>query len=96
MGGYTPEEIVQIIHHLKIQFTEKQMRARVTANVKAERNNCGIIFYCGKLYINIIRNIREDGTECMLFKDLMDLGIDMDIEDSMQSKRPRLKKAVSE
>ncbi len=39
MGDYTLEEIIQIIHHqMKIQLTEKQMKAKVTANVKAELN----------------------------------------------------------
>lgn len=39
MGDYTLEEIIQIIHHqMKIQLTEKQMKARVTTNVKAEQN----------------------------------------------------------
>lgn len=39
MGEYTLDEIIQIIHHqMKIQLTEKQMKARITANVKAEKN----------------------------------------------------------
>ena len=39
MGDYTLDEIIQIIYHqMKIQLTEKQMQARVTANVKAEKN----------------------------------------------------------
>lgn len=39
MGDFTFEEIVQSIHHqMKLQLTEKQMRARITANVKAEKN----------------------------------------------------------
>ncbi|MBP3360273.1 MAG: hypothetical protein J6N52_05430 [Clostridia bacterium] len=38
-GEFTFDEIVQLIHHqMKLQLTEKQMRMRITANVKAEKN----------------------------------------------------------
>ena len=137
MGDYTLEEIIQIIHHqMKIQVTEKQMKARVTANVKAEQNkflrimplfmknlgmkaaysmigekkscitmsnlgrvtlpeemdrfierfdftlgvqsrshnNCGIISYHNRLYINMIRNIKESELE----------RLDADIEDNRE------------
>lgn len=39
MGDFDFDEIVHIVHHqMKLLLTEKQMRARITANVKAERN----------------------------------------------------------
>lgn len=39
MGNFSFEEIVQSIHHqMKLQLTGKEMQARITANVKAERN----------------------------------------------------------
>lgn len=145
MGDYTLEEIVQIIHHqMKIQLTEKQLKARVTTNVKAEQNkvlrvlplfmknigmkaaysmvgekkfcitmsnlgrvklpeqmekfvdrldftlgvqskthnNCGIISYRGRLYINMIRNIRESELEQLFFDNLKELGMDITIEDN--------------
>lgn len=143
MGDYTLDEIIEIIHHqMKIQLTEKQMKARVTANVKTEQNkfirvlplfmknigmkaaysmmgerkscismsnlgkvklpeqmdsfierfdftlgvqskshnNCGIISYRDKLYINIIRNIKERELEELFFENLKSLGIAVEIE----------------
>lgn len=145
MGDYTLEEIIQIIYHqMKIQLTEKQMKAKVTANVKAEQNrfirvlplfmknigmkaaysmmgekkscismsnlgrvklpeqmdkfverfdftlgvqskshnNCGIISYRDRLYINIIRNISESELERLFFENLRQLGIGVEIEDN--------------
>lgn len=145
MGDYTLEEIIQIIHHqMKIQVTEKQMKAHVTANVKAEQNkllrvlplfmknlgmkaaysmmgekkscitmsnlgmvklpeqmdrfverfdftlgvqskshnNCGIISFRDRLYINMIRNIKERELEELFFENLKGLGIDVEIEDT--------------
>ncbi len=147
MGDYALEEIIQIIHHqMKIQVTEKQMKARVTANVKTEQNrflrilplfmknlgmkaaysmigekkscitmsnlgrvtlpeemdrfierfdftlgvqsrshnNCGIISYGGRLYINMIRNIKESELESLFFENLKSLGVDVDIEDNRE------------
>lgn len=142
-GEFTFGEIVQLIHHqMKLQLTEKQMRARITANVKAERNsflrhlplfvknlgmkiaysslgekkacltmsnlgavslpaemeshvsrfdftlgvqlkgvnNCGIISYKDKLYINMIRSIREPMLEDAFFSNLEEMGLDVTLE----------------
>ena len=39
LGEFTFDEIVEAIHHqMKLQLTEKQMRTRITANVRAEKN----------------------------------------------------------
>ncbi|MBO5104930.1 MAG: hypothetical protein J6B74_07725, partial [Ruminococcus sp.] len=39
MGDFTIDEIVNIVHHqMKLQLTEKHMRAKITTNVKAEKN----------------------------------------------------------
>lgn len=39
MGDFTFEEILQIVYcQMKLQLTEKQMQARITANVKVEKN----------------------------------------------------------
>lgn len=40
MGSYTFDEIVKSIHHqMKLQLTKKQLRARITTNVNAEKNH---------------------------------------------------------
>ncbi len=147
MGNFTFEEIVHIIHHqMKLQLTEKQMRARITANVKAEKNkflkvmplilknigmkavfsmvgekkscitmsnlgavkvpeqmnefterfdfslgvqatgsnNCGILSYQDKLYINMIRNIRESELERLFFTNLVGHGIAVTVESNQK------------
>ncbi|MDE6788159.1 MAG: hypothetical protein K2J47_02400 [Ruminococcus sp.] len=39
MGDYDFDEIIHIVHHqMKLQLTEKQMRAKITANVRTEKN----------------------------------------------------------
>lgn len=143
MGEYKFEEIVQIVYHqMKLQLTEKQMRAKITTNVRTEKNrflkilplfiknigmkiafsrvgekttsitmsnlgavnvpdkmadyvkrfdftlgvqytgsnNCGIISYKDKLYINIIRNIRETELERIFFSNLVNFGIAVSVE----------------
>lgn len=143
MGDFDFNEIVHIVHHqMKLQLTEKQMRARITANVKAEKNkflkfmplfikniglktvflltgekkssitmsnlgavtvpeqmdglvkrfdftlgvqytgsnNCGIISYKDKLYINMIRNIEESELERLFFTNLVKMGIPVSVE----------------
>ncbi|MDE5854395.1 MAG: hypothetical protein K2H19_04960, partial [Ruminococcus sp.] len=143
MGDFDFNEIVNIVHHqMKLQLTEKQMRARITANVRAERNkflkfmplfiknmglkmmfllagekkscitmsnlgavsvpeqmedsirrfdftlgvqytgsnNCGILSYKDKLYINMIRNIEESELERLFFTNLVKLGIAVSVE----------------
>lgn len=142
-GEFTFDEIVQLIHHqMKLQLTEKQMRMRITTNVKAEKNNflkilplfikniamkiiytsvgekkscltmsnlgivkipeemecfvdrfdftlgaqlkgvnnCGILSYKDKIYINMIRSIEEPKLEDMFFSNLSGMGIDVLIE----------------
>lgn len=148
-GEFTFNEIVQLIHHqMKLQLTEKQMRMRITANVKAEKNgflkilplfiknigmkivyssigekkscltmsnlgaikipeemekfvnrfdftlgiqlkgsnNCGILSYKDKLYINMIRNIEESELERNFFTNLTDMGIDVEIESNQENR----------
>lgn len=147
MGDYSFEEIVILINHqMKLLLTEKQMRARITANVRAEKNrflkamplfmkkigmkavfsmvgekkscitmsnlgivkvpenmvhfvkrfdfslgvqstasnNCGILSYQDKLYINMIRNIRESELERLFFTNLVNQGIDVAIESNQK------------
>ncbi|MBQ8825022.1 MAG: hypothetical protein IJZ64_07330 [Ruminococcus sp.] len=131
---------------MKLQLTEKQMRAKITANVKAERNkflkimplflkdigmriafslvgekkscitmsnlgiitvpeqmksfierfdftlgvqstcsnNCGILSYKDKLYINMIRNIKESELERLFFTNLVKQGISVTIESNQK------------
>lgn len=143
MGDYFFEEIVKIVYHqMKLQLTEKQMRAKITTNVQTEKNkflkilplfiknigmkiafsrvgekttsitmsnlgavavpdemadyvkrfdftlgvqytgsnNCGIISYKDKLYINMIRNIRETELERIFFSNLVNFGIAVSVE----------------
>ena len=47
-------------------------------------NNCGIISYHNRLYINMIRNIKESELERLFFENLKSLGIDADIEDNRE------------
>ncbi len=143
MGDYSFEEIVKIVYHqMQLQLTEKQMRAKITTNVRTEKNrflkilplfiknigmkiafsrvgekttsitmsnlgavtipdemadyvkrfdftlgvqytgsnNCGMISYKDKLYINIIRNIRETELERIFFSNLVNFGIAVSVE----------------
>lgn len=143
MGDYSFEEIVKIVYHqMQLQLTEKQMRAKITTNVRTEKNkflkilplfiknigmkiafsmvgekttsitmsnlgaaavpdemadyvkrfdftlgvqytgsnNCGIISYKDKLYINMIRNIRETELERIFFSNLVNFGIAVSVE----------------
>ncbi len=43
-------------------------------------NNCSVLSYGGKTYINMIRNIRESELERRFFSRLVELGIPVDIE----------------
>ncbi len=43
-------------------------------------NNCSVMSYGGRTYINMIRNIRESGLERRFFSRLVDLGIAVEIE----------------
>ena len=43
-------------------------------------NNCGIISYKDKLYINMIRNIKETELERLFFSNLVKLGIAVSVE----------------
>lgn len=142
-GEFTLDEIIQLIHHqMKLQLTEKQMRMRITTNVKAEKNNflkilplfiknigmklayssvgekkscltmsnlgvikipeemenfvdrfdftlgvqlksvnnCAILSYKDKMYINMIRSIKEPKLEELFFSNLTSMGIDTAIE----------------
>lgn len=146
-GDFCFEEIVQNIHYqMKLQLTEKQMQARITANVKAEKNkflkalplfiknigikavfsmtgekkscitmsnlgavtipkqmesfverfdftlgvqatgsnNCGILSYKDKLYINMIRNIKESELERLFFTNLVKFGIAVTVESNQK------------
>lgn len=150
MGEYSLEEIIQIIHHqMKIQLNEKQMKAKVTTNVRTEQNilvrilplfmknigmkaaysivgekkfcltmsnlgrvklpeqmekfvdrleftlgvqskthnNCGIISYRDRLYINMIRNIRECELEELFFENLKALGMNITVEDNSGNRK---------
>ena len=147
MGDFTFEEILQIVYcQMKLQLTEKQMQARITANVKVEKNkflkalplfvknigmktafsmvgekkssitmsnlgavkipdemgifterfdftlgvqatgsnNCGILSYKDKLYINMIRNIKESELERLFFTNLVKRGIPVTIESNQK------------
>lgn len=146
---FTFDEIVEAIHHqMKLQLTEKQMRTRITANVRAEKNkllkvlplflknigmkimfslvgekkscitmsnlgvvtvpqemepfvsrfdftlgvqstgcnNCGILSYKDKLYINLIRNIEESQLERLFFTNLVKMGIGVTVESNQKGK----------
>lgn len=143
MGDFDFDEIVSIVHHqMKLQLTEKQMRAKITTNVRTEKNkllkflplflknigmkiafsmvgekkssitmsnlgavsvpeqmipavsrfdftlgvqytgsnNCGILSYKDKLYINMIRNIKESELERLFFSNLVNHGIAVSVE----------------
>ncbi len=147
MGDFTFEEILQIVYcQMKLQLTEKQMQARITANVKVEKNkflkalplfvknigmktafsmvgekkssitmsnlgavripdemrkfterfdftlgvqatgcnNCGILSYGDKLYINMIRNIKESELERLFFTNLVKRGIAVTVESNQK------------
>lgn len=147
MGDFTIDEIVNIVHHqMKLQLTEKHMRAKITTNVKAEKNrflkvmpliiknigmkavfsmvgekktsitmsnlgavkvpeqmsrfterfdftlgvqatgsnNCGILSYGDRLYINMIRNIRESELERLFFSNLVSHGIAVTVESNQK------------
>ncbi len=147
MGDFTFEEILQIVYcQMKLQLTEKQMQARITSNVKIEKNkflkalplfvknigmrtafsmvgekkssitmsnlgavkipdemnkfterfdftlgvqatgsnNCGILSYNDKLYINMIRNIEETELERLFFTNLVQRGIPVTIESNQK------------
>jgi len=43
-------------------------------------NNCSVLSYGGRTYINMIRNIRESELERRFFSRLVDLGIPVEIE----------------
>ena len=43
-------------------------------------NNCSVLSYGGKTYINMIRNIRESELERRFFSRLVELGIAVEIE----------------
>ena len=43
-------------------------------------NNCSVVSYGGKTYINMIRNIRESDLERRFFSGLVELGVPVDIE----------------
>lgn len=43
-------------------------------------NNCSVLSYGGKTYINMIRNIRESGLEQRFFARLVEMGIAVEIE----------------
>jgi len=146
-GEFSFEEIVKNIYYqMKLQLTEKQMQARITANVKAEKNkflkvlplfvknigikavfsmtgekkscitmsnlgavtlpkemkkfaerfdftlgvqatgsnNCGILSYKDKLYINMIRNIKESELERLFFTNLVKFGIAVTVESNQK------------
>ncbi len=44
-------------------------------------NNCSVVSYGGKTYINMIRNIQESGLERLFFSGLVEQGIPVSIED---------------
>ena len=43
-------------------------------------NNCSVLSYGGRTYINMIRNIRESELERRFFSRLVELGIAVEIE----------------
>ncbi|MDP4132498.1 MAG: hypothetical protein Q8882_00620 [Bacillota bacterium] len=47
-------------------------------------NNCGILSYNGKLYINFIRNIKEPTLERKFFTFLKEMGLDVEIESNQK------------
>lgn len=50
-------------------------------------NNCSVISFGGKTYINMIRNIKESELERLFFSRLVELGIPVDIESNDSSIR---------
>lgn len=138
LGEYDLDELCALVHHtIALEYTEKQMRPRITANVRPEQmlilkimplfvkniamkaafdrvgdrtntlclsnlglvrlpaemeryvtrmdfvigvpargsNNCGVLGYGDRLYINFIRNIREPLIEAQMQQVLAQLGI---------------------
>ena len=47
-------------------------------------NNCGILSYGGKLYINFIRNIKEPSLEREFFTALRKLGLHVTVESNQR------------
>ena len=47
---------------------------------KSYPNNCGVISYNGKTYINMIRNIKESQLEYLFFTRLVKEGVGVKIE----------------
>lgn len=48
-------------------------------------NNCGIVSYGGKLYLNFIRNTVEPALEMRFYHTLRALGVDIKVESNLQS-----------
>ena len=49
-------------------------------------NNCGILSYKDKLYINLIRNIEESQLERLFFTNLVKMGIGVTVESNQKGK----------
>ena len=49
-----------------------------------QHNNCGVLSYAGKLYINLTRNIREPKLERAFFTDLRGLGLHVKVESNQR------------
>lgn len=48
--------------------------------------NCSAISYKGTLYMNFIRNIKENDLEVRFFEKLRDLGIEVEAESNLSSR----------
>jgi hypothetical protein len=147
MGDYSFPEILKTVHHkMGVELNDKQLKAKLTANVRSEKNpllkimplfvknialrtaynmigettssvtlsnlgvirlppemsayvrrmdfilgalsknpyNCGVLSYGDKLYINIIRTVREPDLEHGFFTYLRKLGIPVKIESNQK------------
>ena len=69
-GLNLPEEMLPYIERMEF----------IIGPQRSYPNNCSILSFGGKTYINMIRNIRESELERRFFSRLVELGIAVDIE----------------
>ncbi|MBR5428993.1 MAG: hypothetical protein IK116_00530, partial [Firmicutes bacterium] len=72
------------ISNLGVMRLPEELRVRrldfIIGVQRSYPNNCSVVSYQGRTYINMIRNIRESELERRFFSALVELGIPVDIE----------------
>ena len=76
------EEMYHSIHTQMLFYVDKF--EAITAQRADSPNNCAVISYGGKTYINIIRNIVEPELERLFFTKLADTGLKIKIESNQR------------